>query len=152
MSDKTEDENESSIKQATLLEQPDFNVILKPLWIDLSRKHFDLLIKNVDDNLDNKNYKTGVAGNDHNLKNAKAFLQETSTKKISQNEAHQLYNSLIKPDVNVLSKTKSRSENKRENVLTVLNKIKTVFIFIIRISHQNQKKVLRGKQIRKTKI
>ena len=126
MSDKDEDENESSIKQATLLEQTDFNVILKPLWIDLSRKDFDLLIIDVDDNLDNKSYKTGVAGNDHDLKNAKTFLQEISTKKISQNEAHQLYNNLIKPDVNVLSKTKSRNENKRENVLTVLNNIKPV--------------------------
>ena len=82
MSDKNEEENESSIKQATLLKQPDFNLISKLLWIDLSRKDFDLLIKVIDDNLNNKSYKTGVAGNDHDLKNAKTFLQEISIKKI----------------------------------------------------------------------
>ena len=112
MSDKNEEENESSIKQATLLKQPDFNLISKLLWIDLSRKDFDLLIKVVDDNLNNKSYKTLFARHKY--------------QKNSQNEARQLYNSLTKPDVNVLSKAKSRSKNKRENVVTVLNNIKMV--------------------------
>lgn len=49
------DENYSSIKQAAQLKQLDLNEISKPSWIDLPRKDFDSLIKDVDDNLDNKN-------------------------------------------------------------------------------------------------
>ena len=36
-----EDENKSSIKQATQLKQLNLNEITKPLWIDLPRKDFN---------------------------------------------------------------------------------------------------------------
>ena len=74
--------DELTKEQKKIYEKIDFNLISKLLWIDLSRKDFDLLIKVVDDNLNNKSYKTGVAGNDHDLKNAKTFLQDISIKKI----------------------------------------------------------------------
>ena len=65
------DENESSIKQPTQLKQLDLNEMSKPLCIDLFGKDFDWLIKDVNDNLDNKKYKTKVGNIDYNLKNAK---------------------------------------------------------------------------------
>ena len=62
------DEDRSDIKQLIL------NEISKPLWMNLSREDFNSLIKNVADNLDNKNYKTNVDGCPYGLKNAKKFF------------------------------------------------------------------------------
>ena len=42
--------------------------------MNLSREDFNSLIKNVADNLDNKNYKTNVDGRPYGLKNAKKFF------------------------------------------------------------------------------
>ena len=52
----------------------------KPIWIDVPRKDFDPLIKDVDDSLDNKNYKIKVDNNDYNLKNAKKFVKNSYQK------------------------------------------------------------------------
>ena len=52
----------------------------KPIWIDVPRKDFDPLIKDVDDSLDNKNYKIKVGNNDYNLKNAKKFVKNSYQK------------------------------------------------------------------------
>ena len=42
--------------------------------MNLSREDFNSLIKNVADNLDNKNYKANVDGRPYGLKNAKKFF------------------------------------------------------------------------------
>ena len=52
----------------------------KPRWIDVPRKDFGPLIKDVDDSLDNKNYKIKVDNNDYNLKNAKKFVKNSCQK------------------------------------------------------------------------
>ena len=52
----------------------------KPIWIDVPRKDFGPLIKDVDDSLDNKNYKIKVGNNDYNLKNAKKFVKNSYQK------------------------------------------------------------------------
>ena len=65
------EEDRSDIKQPTQLKQPNLNEISKPLWVNLSREDFDLLINYVADNLDNKNYKTNVDGRPYGLENAK---------------------------------------------------------------------------------
>ena len=44
------DEDRSDIKQPTQLKQLNLNEISKPLWINLSREDFNLLIKDVADN------------------------------------------------------------------------------------------------------
>ena len=49
------DEDRSDIKQPTKSKQLNLNEISKPLWMNLSREDFDSLIKDVADNLDNKN-------------------------------------------------------------------------------------------------
>ena len=54
------------------------------------------------DNLDNKSCKTKVGNDDYNLKTAKKVLLKIITKKIGQDEAHKLYTTLIKPEVNVI--------------------------------------------------
>ena len=58
----------------------------------------------------------------HDLKNGEKVLLEITAKKISENEASELYKSLIKPDIDTLMKSTSRARNKRENILNVLNK------------------------------
>ena len=52
----------------------------KPIRIDVPRKDFGPLIKDVDDSLDNKNYKIKVGNNDYNLKNAKKFVKNSYQK------------------------------------------------------------------------
>ena len=49
------DEDRSDIKQLTQLKQLNLNEISKPFWMNLSRKNFNSLIKDVADNLDNRN-------------------------------------------------------------------------------------------------
>ena len=80
------DEDRSDVKQLAQLKQLNLNEISKPLWINLSREDFNLLIKDVPDNLDNKNYKTNADGRIYGLKNAKKFLLDIGTKKISKDE------------------------------------------------------------------
>ena len=63
----------------------------------------------------------------HDLKNREKVLLEITAKKISENEARELYKSLIKPDIDTLMKSTSRAKNKRENILNVLNKKNWVF-------------------------
>ena len=110
------DEDRSDIKQLNL------NEISKPLWMNLSREDFNSLIKNVADNLDNKNYKTNVDGRPYGLKN---FLLEIGTKQITEDKARYPYDSLIKPDVDTLEKSKGRGKDKRNNILTILDNIET---------------------------
>ena len=51
-------------------------------------------------------------------------MLEIGTKKVSKNEARDLYDCLIKLDVDTLKKSASRSKDKRNNILTILNNIK----------------------------
>ena len=43
-------------------------------------------------------------GNKYDLKNGKNFLPEIINKKITENEARELYNNLVKPDIIALKK------------------------------------------------
>ena len=54
------DEDRSNIKQPTLLKHFNSNKMLKPLWIKISRSDFISLIKDVVDNLDDKDFQTTV--------------------------------------------------------------------------------------------
>ena len=49
-------------------------------------------------------------------------MLEIGTNKISKDEARNLYNSLIKPDVDA---SKNRGKGKRNNILTILNNTET---------------------------
>ena len=85
------DEDKSDINQPMQLNQLNPNEMSKPIWIEVSRKDFISLIKDVADNLDKKDYKITVNNADYNLENAEKYLLEIITKKISKNEALELY-------------------------------------------------------------
>ena len=85
------DENKLDIKQPTQLKQLKLNEIPKPLWITLSRKDFNSLVKDVVDNLDSEDYKTTANNHKYSLKNAERFLLEIINKKTNENEAWKLY-------------------------------------------------------------
>ena len=95
----------------------------KPLWVKLSNGDFRSLMKDVVNNLDDNNYKTAVNNHTYDLRNAKKFLLEITTRKISKSEALELYNDLIKGDIAVLEKGKGKSKDKRENILIVLKNL-----------------------------
>ena len=60
------------------------------------------------------------------MKNAEKFLLEIITRKISKNEACELYNNLIKPSIDMLMKSTSRSKDKITNILNILYNVESV--------------------------
>ena len=92
--------------------------------MEISKNDFISLIKDVADNLDDKGNKTRVNNVDYDLKDAENNLLEIITKKLSKNEAHKLYDSLIKPDVDKLKNTSGREKDKRNNILMILDNLK----------------------------
>ena len=123
------DEDKSSIELPTKLKQLNLNETLKPLWINMSRKDFNLLIKDVADNLNNKVYQATVNGLKYDFQKTNEFLLEIGTKKISENKARELCNSLMKPDVDMLKNALSRGKDKRNNILNLLNNIHRIESF-----------------------
>ena len=99
--------NKLDTKEPTQLKLINLNEIIKPLWIKLSTNDFLSLIKDVVNNLDNKNYRTTINNNKYDLKIAEQFLLEKVTKK-----------NLIEPKVIELTRGKSsRGKNKTLDIL-----------------------------------
>ena len=69
------------MKQPTQLKHLNSNEISKPLWIKILRSDFILLIKDVVDNLDDRDYQITVDRHKHDLKNAEKYLLEIIIKK-----------------------------------------------------------------------
>ena len=120
------DKDRSGIKQPTQLNQLNLNKVSKPLWIELPRNDFISLIKDV------------VDKGKYDLKNAEKHLPEIITKKISKNEARKRYNSLIKPDVDMLNNALRRSKSKRNNILVILDNIKSSFFEVFCFHYQDK--------------
>ena len=76
------EKNKLDTKEPTQLKQINLNELIKPLWIKLSRNDFLLLIKDITNNLDNKNYQTTISNNKYDLKNAEQFLLEIVPKNL----------------------------------------------------------------------
>ena len=123
------DENGSVSKQPMQLKRLKLNEISKSSWIKLSRKDFDLLIKDAVNNSDNGDYKTIAGGKKYDLKNAEKYLLKVIHKQITENEAHELYNNLIRPGIVALEKSASRSKDKRNKILSNLASVVTGFYF-----------------------
>ena len=98
------------LKQQTRFKQLKLNEIQKSLWTKSSRKDFNTL--DVVNNLDDDNYKTTVNNCAYMKKTEKILLKLT---KIGENETCELHGNLIKPDIVVLEKAKSR--NKYYNII-----------------------------------
>ena len=61
------------------------NEITKALWLKLCRSDLTSLIKDVVNNLENKDYQTTINNDKYYLKNAEQFLLKVVTKKINKN-------------------------------------------------------------------
>ena len=91
----------------------------------MSRSNFASLIKDVVNNLDNKDYQTKINNVNYDFKSAEQFLLKIVTKKVSENEAHKMYKNLIKPKVDELASAKGRDKDKRDNILIILENIES---------------------------
>ena len=131
------DKDRSGIKQPTQLKQLNLNEISKPLWTKISRNDFISLIKDVVNNLDDKDYQTTVDKRKYDFKIAEKYLLEIIIKKISENDALKLYNSLVKPEVAALKKASSRGKNKRNKTLNILNNIESRFFEGLYLHYSN---------------
>ena len=54
-------------------------------------------------------------------------MLEIIIKRIIENEARELYNSLIKPDIVVLGKSTSRGKDKKNSILNIFNNLESAF-------------------------
>ena len=109
------------------LRQKKLDEIQKPLWIKSNKNNFDSLTEDIYNNLNNSEFKATVDGKAYDLRNAKKFLLEITTKKSRENEARELCNNLVKSGIAAQEKSKSKSKDKRNNTLKVLNNLKSVF-------------------------
>ena len=107
--------------------QKKLDKIKRPLWAKINKNDFDLLIRDVCDNLNNDKFKTTVNKKTYDLKNAKKFLVKITTQKISEEDAKKLYSDMIAPDITKLENVKGKGKNKRHKILEVLENLKSVF-------------------------
>ena len=77
-------------------------------------------------------------------------MLEIGTKKVSKNEARDLYDCLIKLDVDTLKKSTSRNKDKRNNILTILSNIEMCVFDDVYFSLRVRRKYCRESKIKKT--
>ena len=91
--------------------------------LKLIRNHFNWLIEDVKNNLNNSKFKTTIK-KIYNLKNSKKFLLAIDAQIISEKDAEKLYFNVITPDINKLTDLKSsRVKNSRNNILNVFKNL-----------------------------
>ena len=132
----TDEENQKPKSTEDVIMNRKINELKKPSWVNLTEEDFNLLIKDVVDNLDDENYKTTVNNRKYNLRNTENFLLEITTKIDSKNEALKLYDDLIKEDIAALEKD-GKNVSKLESVEVVL-----VHCNLIKNDYQHRSKVL----------
>ena len=132
----TDEENQKPKSTEDVIMNRKINELQKPSWVNLTEEDFNLLIKDVVDNLDDENYKTTVNNRKYNLRNTESFLLEITTKIDSKNEALKLYDDLIKEDIAALEKD-GENVSKLESVKVVL-----VHCNLIKNDYQHRSKVL----------
>ena len=146
------DEDRSDIKQPTQFKKLNLNEISKPLWIEIPRNDFISLIKEVVDSLDNNYFQTTVNKRKYDLKKAEKYMLQIIIKKISTNEAFELYNSLIKPDVHTLNNALSRGRNRRNNILAILDNIKSSLFDNVYFHYQDKSSETEESIAQRTKL
>ena len=132
----TDEENQKPKSTEDVIMNRKINELQKPSRVNLTEEDFNLLIKDVVDNLDDENYKTTVNNRKYNLRNTENFLLEITTKIDSKNEALKLYDDLIKEDIAALEKD-GENVSKLESVEVVL-----VHCNLIKNDYQHRSKVL----------
>ena len=68
--------SKSATKEPTQLKQIDLNEITKPLWIKLLRSNLTSLVKDVVNNLDNKDYQTMINNDKYDIENVENFCRK----------------------------------------------------------------------------
>ena len=68
--------SKSATKEPTQLKQIDLNEITKPLWIKLLRSNLTSLVKDVVNNLDNKDYQTMINNDKCDIENVENFCRK----------------------------------------------------------------------------
>ena len=99
----------------------------KPLWVKLNKNNFDSLIRDVNNNLNNNEFKTTINKKVYNLNNAQKFLVDITTQKIIEKGAFELYSNLIITNINELKNGKGESKTKRNKVSDILENLESVF-------------------------
>ena len=84
------------------------------------------LIKDVVNNLDNKDYQNKINNVNYDLKSAEQFLLEIVRKENSENEARELHKSLIRPKVDKLANAKGMSKDKRGDNINISDNIESI--------------------------
>ena len=98
----------------------------KPLWFEINKKEFEELTRNIYNNQDNNDFKVIINKITYDLKNAKFFWMEVTTRKTTESEAKKLYNELIQKDIDTLEREKS-NRSKKYNILNILNNAGSIF-------------------------
>ena len=68
--------SKSATKEPTQLKQIDLNELTKPLWIKLLRSNLTSLVKDVVNNLDNKDYQTMINNDKYDIENVENFCRK----------------------------------------------------------------------------
>ena len=98
----------------------------KPLWFEINKKDFEELTRDIYNNQDSNDFKFTISRRTYDLKNAKNFWTEVTTRKATKSEAKELYNELIQKDIDTLEKSKSNKPEKH-NILNILENVGTIF-------------------------
>ena len=101
-------------------------IMQKPLWFKINRKEFEELNGDIFINQNNNDFKFTINRKTYDFKNAKIFWTELTTRKITENEAKELYNELVQKDIDALKKSKSDKPEKH-NILTILENVGAIF-------------------------
>ena len=78
----------------------------KPLWFEINRKEFEELTGDIYNNQDNNDFKFTINRKIYDLKNAKRFWMDITTRKTAKSEAKKLHKELIQKDIDALEKSK----------------------------------------------
>ena len=84
------------------------------------------------------------------MKNAEKYLLKIIIKEISRNEALEVYNSLIKPDVDMLKL--SIGKNRRNNILAILDNIKSSLFHNVYLHCQDKSSETEESIAKRTKL
>ena len=98
----------------------------KPLWFEINKKEFEELTGDIYNNQHNNNFKIIINKRTYDLKNAKKFRMEVTTRKTTKSEAKELYNELIQWDIDALE-GEEINDTWKYNIFNILNNVGSIF-------------------------
>ena len=111
------------------------------------------MTRDIYNNQDNNNFKIIINKRTYDLKNAKKFGMEVTTRKISKSEVKKLYRELIQKDIDALERETidEKSVEIDDNILNILKNVGSIFtsafcIAKMCLKKQCLKEVLQRKQ------